>query len=130
MRAKGVSNKLKHPEEQGAFDISPTKTISIRMEKSMEELIGGYGWADPIEIPPQLVPPQGLRVNADVEAYVETLQATVVKPPWIDSVVNGGRPPCVFQPDSLPSHKALKPQNWMDRRESSSSCHTRLMVAF
>ncbi|KAM3171270.1 hypothetical protein ACTXT7_016956 [Hymenolepis weldensis] len=30
--------------------------------------------------------------NADADAYVETLQTIVVKPPWIDSVANGGRP--------------------------------------
>ncbi|KAM3182913.1 hypothetical protein ACTXT7_011397 [Hymenolepis weldensis] len=32
--------------------------------------------------------PQGLRVNADTDAYVKALQ-TIVKPPWIDTVVNG-----------------------------------------
>ncbi|KAM3179779.1 hypothetical protein ACTXT7_017620, partial [Hymenolepis weldensis] len=55
----------------------------------------------------------GLRVNAhphahahahaDADAYVETLQSIVVKPPWIDSAVNGGRPSYVFQQDSAPS---------------------------
>ncbi|KAM3174757.1 hypothetical protein ACTXT7_009887 [Hymenolepis weldensis] len=37
-------------------------------------------------IPPFL--PQGLGVNTDANAYVETLQTIVVKPPWIDSVAN------------------------------------------
>ncbi|KAM3185613.1 hypothetical protein ACTXT7_006024 [Hymenolepis weldensis] len=38
--------------------------------------------------------PQGLRVNADADAdaYVETPQFIIAKPPWIDSVANGGRP--------------------------------------
>ncbi|KAM3186058.1 hypothetical protein ACTXT7_005155 [Hymenolepis weldensis] len=58
--------------------------------------------------------PQGLRVNEDAgaDAYLENLQTIVVKRPWIDSVVNGGRP-YVSQPDSASSHKALKTQEWM-----------------
>ncbi|KAM3179802.1 hypothetical protein ACTXT7_017565 [Hymenolepis weldensis] len=48
--------------------------------------------------------PKDLRANADVDAYVETLQIVVVKPPWIDSVANEGRP-YVFQQDSAPSIK-------------------------
>ncbi|KAM3176011.1 hypothetical protein ACTXT7_007341 [Hymenolepis weldensis] len=54
----------------------------------------------------------GLRVNADADAYVVTLQAIVVKPLWIDSVANGARP-YVFLQDSAPSHNALKIQDWM-----------------
>ncbi|KAM3179359.1 hypothetical protein ACTXT7_000760 [Hymenolepis weldensis] len=50
------------------------------------------------------------RVNADANAYVETIQIIVVKPFWIDSEANGGRP-YVFQQDSPPSHKALKTQD-------------------
>ncbi|KAM3173558.1 hypothetical protein ACTXT7_012275 [Hymenolepis weldensis] len=71
----------------------------------------------------------GLRVNEDVNAYVEILQTIVVKPPWIDSVANGGRPLYVFQQDPLPSHIALNIQNWMDGQEFSSSCHTKLLLA-
>ncbi|KAM3180944.1 hypothetical protein ACTXT7_015316 [Hymenolepis weldensis] len=54
----------------------------------------------------------GLRVNADAngDAYVETPQITVVKLPWIDIVVNGGRP-YIFQGDSALFHEALKIQN-------------------
>ncbi|KAM3187693.1 hypothetical protein ACTXT7_001806 [Hymenolepis weldensis] len=37
--------------------------------------------------------PQGLRVNADAGANVETFQTTVAKLPRIDSIANGGRPP-------------------------------------
>ncbi|KAM3179854.1 hypothetical protein ACTXT7_017456, partial [Hymenolepis weldensis] len=74
--------------------------------------------------------PQSLRVNADADtdadvdadAYVEILQ-TIVNPPWINSVANGGRP-YVFQQDSTPSHGALDTQDYMDGREFSSSCHT------
>ncbi|KAM3186664.1 hypothetical protein ACTXT7_003870 [Hymenolepis weldensis] len=44
--------------------------------------------------------PLDLRANAGADAYVETLQ-TIVKPPWIDRVANGGRP-YVFQQDSAP----------------------------
>ncbi|KAM3180635.1 hypothetical protein ACTXT7_015907 [Hymenolepis weldensis] len=58
--------------------------------------------------------PQGLRVNGDVDTYVETLQTIVVKPPWIESAANGGRPPYVFQQDSAQFHEALKTQDWMD----------------
>ncbi|KAM3179540.1 hypothetical protein ACTXT7_000429 [Hymenolepis weldensis] len=50
---------------------------------------------------------ESLRVNADADACEETLQTIVVKPPWIDSVANGGGP-YIFQQDSAPSHKALK----------------------
>ncbi|KAM3182447.1 hypothetical protein ACTXT7_012366 [Hymenolepis weldensis] len=56
-----------------------------------------------------------------LNVYVETLQ-TIVKPPWIDSVANGGRP-YTFQQDLAPSHKALKIQDWMDDQEFSSSYH-------
>ncbi|KAM3174043.1 hypothetical protein ACTXT7_011339 [Hymenolepis weldensis] len=54
----------------------------------------------------------GLRVNADAngDAYVKTPQIIVVKMPWIDIVVNGGRP-YVFQRDSALFHEALKGQN-------------------
>ncbi|KAM3173692.1 hypothetical protein ACTXT7_012046 [Hymenolepis weldensis] len=52
---------------------------------------------------------QGPRVNADADAYVETLQ-TIVKPLWIDSVANGGRP-YVFQQDLTLSHEPSKTQN-------------------
>ncbi|VUZ57425.1 unnamed protein product [Hymenolepis diminuta] len=34
----------------------------------------------------------GLRVNTDSDAYVETVQTVYVKPSWIDSVANGERP--------------------------------------
>ncbi|VUZ55892.1 unnamed protein product, partial [Hymenolepis diminuta] len=50
--------------------------------------------------------------ESDADVYVETLQAIIVKTPWIDRVANGGRP-YVFQQDSAPSHKALKSEDWM-----------------
>ncbi|KAM3172694.1 hypothetical protein ACTXT7_014006 [Hymenolepis weldensis] len=59
--------------------------------------------------------PQGLRVNADAN------------PPSIDTVANGGRP-CVLQQDSPPSRIPLNIQDWMDGRELSSSCHTKLRL--
>ncbi|KAM3182518.1 hypothetical protein ACTXT7_012219 [Hymenolepis weldensis] len=66
MRAKGLLNKLKHPEEQeDPWFFSDEKT-STKMKKSIEEMIGGYVQADSNEVP------TGLRVNAD--SYVETLQ--------------------------------------------------------
>ncbi|KAM3188208.1 hypothetical protein ACTXT7_000706 [Hymenolepis weldensis] len=68
----------------------------------------------------------GHRVNAD--AHVETLQIIVVKPPWIDSVANRGRP-YVFHQDSAPSHKALKTRDWLDDREFSLSCHAKFLMA-
>ncbi|KAM3186983.1 hypothetical protein ACTXT7_003218 [Hymenolepis weldensis] len=67
----------------------------------------------------------GRRVNADVDAYVETLQTVVVRPPWIDSMPNRGRLD-VFQQDSVPSHEVLKIQDSMDGGEFSSSCHAKL----
>ncbi|KAM3175288.1 hypothetical protein ACTXT7_008820 [Hymenolepis weldensis] len=54
--------------------------------------------------------PQDFRINTDADAYVETLQTIVVKPPWIDSAANGGRS-YIFQQDSAPSHKPLKSQD-------------------
>ncbi|KAM3184374.1 hypothetical protein ACTXT7_008475 [Hymenolepis weldensis] len=72
--------------------------------------------------------PQGLRVNADAGAYVETLQTTAVGLYWIDSAVNEGRP-CVYRKDSVRAHKAPKTQDWMDSQEFSSSCHTKLLMA-
>ncbi|KAM3177024.1 hypothetical protein ACTXT7_005328 [Hymenolepis weldensis] len=51
---------------------------------------------------PQFLP-QGLTANADADACVKTLPTIVVKPPWIDSVANGGRPH-IFQQYSAPSH--------------------------
>ncbi|KAM3173010.1 hypothetical protein ACTXT7_013368, partial [Hymenolepis weldensis] len=47
-----------------------------------------------------------LRVNADADTYVKTLQTTLVKL-WIDSIANGGRS-YVFQQDSAPSQKLSK----------------------
>ncbi|KAM3181725.1 hypothetical protein ACTXT7_013805 [Hymenolepis weldensis] len=72
----------------------------------------------------------GNRVNAyaDADAHVGTFQTIVVKPSWVESIANGGRP-YVFQQDSAPSHRALKTRDWMDGREFSSSCHTKLMTA-
>ncbi|KAM3176032.1 hypothetical protein ACTXT7_007300 [Hymenolepis weldensis] len=43
-----------------------------------------------IMTPPAL--PQGLRVNADAVAHVETIQTFVGKPSWIDNVASGGKP--------------------------------------
>ncbi|KAM3179374.1 hypothetical protein ACTXT7_000678 [Hymenolepis weldensis] len=70
---------------------------------------------------------QGLRFNADADAYVETLQ-TIVKSAWIGNVANGGRPHALQQ-DSASSLKALKIQDWMDGLECSSPCHTKLLIA-
>ncbi|KAM3172241.1 hypothetical protein ACTXT7_014953 [Hymenolepis weldensis] len=74
----------------------------------------------------------GLRVNADgdtdADAYVETLPAIAIKPPWIDCATNGGRL-YVFQQDSAPHRKALKTHGWMNRRELPLSCHTKLSAA-
>ncbi|KAM3170956.1 hypothetical protein ACTXT7_017575 [Hymenolepis weldensis] len=102
-------------------------------------MIGGYVQVDLTEVPTVMLTKflltvmvfgVDLRVNADADTYVETLQTIIVKPPWMDSVVNnGGRPPYVFQQDSPPSHKALETQDWMDGREFSSSCHTKLLMA-
>ncbi|KAM3172148.1 hypothetical protein ACTXT7_015146 [Hymenolepis weldensis] len=104
------------------------------MKKSIEEMIGGYVRVEPTEFPITMHEREvssnsdGLRccegsergalhdssiflkdlsVNADADAYVETLQIIVVVMPWIDSTANGGRPLYVFQQDSAPSHKAL-----------------------
>ncbi|KAM3172464.1 hypothetical protein ACTXT7_014469 [Hymenolepis weldensis] len=68
----------------------------------------GYVWADPTEVPTvRHAHEVSITVNADADACAETLQTIVLKPPWIDSVVNGGGP-YVFQQDSAPFRKALK----------------------
>ncbi|KAM3171500.1 hypothetical protein ACTXT7_016503 [Hymenolepis weldensis] len=151
MRAKQLVKKLKQPEEEECLWFFFDQKNCSRMEKSIEEMIDGWLYA---EVPnvmhahevssssqwrgrehtmsPQFFL-QGLRVNADADAYVETLQTIVVKSSWIDSAANGGRPhpppppPHIFQQDSAPSHKALKTQDWMDDEELLSSCHTKLM---
>ncbi|KAM3185356.1 hypothetical protein ACTXT7_006534 [Hymenolepis weldensis] len=99
------------------------------MKKSVEEMIGCYVRADPTEVSATVMctkflvtvmvfgVTQGIMTptffsNADADAYVETLQTIVVKPPWIDGVAN--ERPYVFQRDSAPSHKALKTHDWMD----------------
>ncbi|KAM3185157.1 hypothetical protein ACTXT7_006937 [Hymenolepis weldensis] len=71
-------------------------------------MIGGYVRSDSTEVSTAM----GTKVNADanVDACVETLQAIDNKPPFIESVANGGRP-YVFQHDSAPSYKALKTQD-------------------
>ncbi|KAM3173076.1 hypothetical protein ACTXT7_013209 [Hymenolepis weldensis] len=103
-------------------------------------MIWGYVWADPTELQtamctklPATVMVFGVvkGINTDAGAYVETLQTIVVKPPWIDSVANGGRPPYVFQQASAPSHKALKRQNWMveNFHHHVTPHHTKLMGA-
>ncbi|VDL64595.1 unnamed protein product [Hymenolepis diminuta] len=66
-------------------------------------MIGDYVWADPTQVTTVMEEseggahydsstfPQDLKDNIDVNAYVETHQIIVVKPPWIDGVANGGR---------------------------------------
>ncbi|KAM3179768.1 hypothetical protein ACTXT7_017642 [Hymenolepis weldensis] len=75
MRAKLLLEKLKHSEEEECLWLISKLKTSTRMKKSLKE---------------------GVRVSADadadVNAYVETLQTIVIKPPWIDGVVNGGGP--------------------------------------
>ncbi|KAM3182946.1 hypothetical protein ACTXT7_011316 [Hymenolepis weldensis] len=70
--------------------------------------------------------PLGLRVNADADAYVKTLQI-IIKLPWILSAANGGRP-YVFQLDSPQSYGVLKTQDYLDCREFSF-CQSKLMAA-
>ncbi|KAM3170965.1 hypothetical protein ACTXT7_017556, partial [Hymenolepis weldensis] len=118
MHAKGLSKKLKHSEEQKCLWFYSNERAS--------------GWVDgrfPLEFQPLCMrtkfPPTvmlfGVVSNAD--AYVETLQTIVVKPPYMDNVANGGES-YVFQQDSAPSLLTLKTHDWMDSREFSSSCHT------
>ncbi|KAM3185089.1 hypothetical protein ACTXT7_007091 [Hymenolepis weldensis] len=101
-------------------------------------MIGGHVRADPTEVPTVMhmkfpatvivfgiviregdiiTPhffPQGLKVSADADAYLETLQTIVVKPPWIDSVANGGRPPMSSSKICLHPIKLTKPRiGWM-----------------
>ncbi|KAM3174537.1 hypothetical protein ACTXT7_010324 [Hymenolepis weldensis] len=115
MRAEGLLNKLKHPEEQECPWFYSDKKTFTRMKKSIEELIDGHVRADPIELSPVVHAHEGLRVNADADAYVETPQTIATKPLWIDSVANGGGP-------------SLETQDWMDGREFSSSRHTKLLM--
>ncbi|KAM3176323.1 hypothetical protein ACTXT7_006739 [Hymenolepis weldensis] len=100
VRAKRLLNRLKHPEEEECLWLFFDEKISPRIKKSIQEMIGGYVRADPIEVPAAMrtnFPAQqtvmvfsGLRVNID--AYVENRRTTVVKPPWIDGVANEGKP--------------------------------------
>ncbi|KAM3177933.1 hypothetical protein ACTXT7_003575 [Hymenolepis weldensis] len=80
---------------------------------SIQEMISGCVRTDPTEVqtvmrtkfPPILmVSGAGLRVNADADAYVETLQ-TIVKP-CIDNVVNGRS--SFLKQDLASPHKAHK----------------------
>ncbi|KAM3174819.1 hypothetical protein ACTXT7_009772 [Hymenolepis weldensis] len=87
MRAKGLLNKWKHPEEQ--------ECLWIKM--SIQEMIGDYVGADFMEfqllcmrtkfLAQMMVFGVGLRVNADAAAYVETFQTIVVEP-WIERKFN------------------------------------------
>ncbi|KAM3171281.1 hypothetical protein ACTXT7_016924 [Hymenolepis weldensis] len=106
MRAKRLFKKLKHPEEEERLS-----SYSDRKNFQQDEKVnaGNDRWL--------------AIVNVGTDAYVETLQASVVKPPWINGLANGGRP-YVFQLDSAPSHKALTTHDWMYSREFSSPCHT------
>ncbi|KAM3170938.1 hypothetical protein ACTXT7_017609 [Hymenolepis weldensis] len=131
MSARRLINKLKRPEELECLWFFSYEKHFHQDQESIEEVIGGYVRANPTEVPTVIRTkflPTSLRVNADAEVYVETLQTIVVKPPWIDSVANGGRP-YIFQHASALSHKALNTQDWMDGREFSSSCHTKLPMA-
>ncbi|KAM3176470.1 hypothetical protein ACTXT7_006459 [Hymenolepis weldensis] len=76
-RTNRLLNKVKHPEEQECLWFLSDQKTSTRMKKSIEEMIGGYC----------------LKVNAEADAYVESLQTIVVKLSWIDSVANGTPPP-------------------------------------
>ncbi|KAM3183463.1 hypothetical protein ACTXT7_010305 [Hymenolepis weldensis] len=90
MHAKRLSKKLRHPEERQYFRFFFDEENLHQDEK---------------------VSPRNDSANAD--AHIETLQTTVVKPPWIDSVANGGKSSYFFQQDSAPSYKALETQDWM-----------------
>ncbi|KAM3182337.1 hypothetical protein ACTXT7_012585 [Hymenolepis weldensis] len=138
MRAKGLLQKLKHPEEEEGLWCYYNEDNFHRNEevnRRNDRVLAMCGWVDCTEIPTLMLAheaptngavksevllrvrkrhimtppyfPQDLRANAgggaDTNVYVETLQTIVVKPPWVDSVVNGGRP-YVFQQDSPPSH--------------------------
>ncbi|KAM3180955.1 hypothetical protein ACTXT7_015296 [Hymenolepis weldensis] len=127
MRVKRLFKKLKHLEEENCLrffsdeqNFHQDQKVDPRMMVFVVVSSEGH-----IMTP---IFPQGLGVNADEDAYVATLQTIIVKPPWIDSVANGGRPPYVLQQDSPPFHKALKSQDWTDGREFSS-CYTKLMPA-
>ncbi|KAM3172751.1 hypothetical protein ACTXT7_013913 [Hymenolepis weldensis] len=136
MRAKQLFNKLKRPEEKECLWFFSDGVNFHQDEKSIQEMIGSYVRTDPTEVTtvirtkfPETVMffsavsnerhimtppffPLDLRVKIDANAYVRTI-LTIVKPPWIGSVANGGRL-YAFQQDKAPSHKALKIQDYMD----------------
>ncbi|KAM3183934.1 hypothetical protein ACTXT7_009364 [Hymenolepis weldensis] len=109
-------------KNNGVFGFSPTKTTSTtKIKKSTKEMIGVYVRVDPTKVPTAMHAHEasdnrdGFRCceeQINVDAYVKTLQATVVKQPWMDSVANGARS-YVFQQESAVSHKALKIRDWM-----------------
>ncbi|KAM3177759.1 hypothetical protein ACTXT7_003916 [Hymenolepis weldensis] len=69
--------------------------------------------------------PQSPRVNEDADAYVGIVQ-TIVKPPWVNTVANGGRP-CLSTRFGSISKSSQNPG--LEGKEFLSSCHTELMTA-
>ncbi|VUZ40949.1 unnamed protein product [Hymenolepis diminuta] len=66
-----------HPEERECLWCFSHQKTFTGLKKSIEEMAGG--------------------VSVDVDTYVKTLQTTVVKPLWIESVANERRLPYVLQ---------------------------------
>ncbi|KAM3171983.1 hypothetical protein ACTXT7_015482 [Hymenolepis weldensis] len=139
MRAKGFSKKLKYPEEEECLWFFSDQK-NFHWDEKVNPRNNRWPCADPTQVPTVMHAhevfinskvlnffPRNLRDNVETDAYVEALR-TIFKPSWTDGVDRAGRL-CVFQQDSAPSYKALKTQDWMDSKEFSSSCHTKLLMA-
>ncbi|KAM3185400.1 hypothetical protein ACTXT7_006446 [Hymenolepis weldensis] len=138
MHAKPLLNNLKYPDDQKCLWLFSDDRNFHRDEKSIEEMIGGYVWADPTENATVMHAHEVStnsdafrcyeeQINADV--YEETLQNIIVKPPWIDSVTNG-RPPMSSNKSRLHPIKLTKPKIGWPRIFTIMSHQTKLMAAY
>ncbi|KAM3170953.1 hypothetical protein ACTXT7_017581 [Hymenolepis weldensis] len=122
MRAQRLVNKLKCTEEEECLwffsdeeNFHRHQKVNVRNEKWL--CVG-----DPIEVPTimhahEVYSNSGnsdVDVDADRDAYMGTLQTIGVKPPWIDSVGNGGRPSMFSNKIRLHPMQLSKPRiRWM-----------------
>ncbi|KAM3184935.1 hypothetical protein ACTXT7_007407 [Hymenolepis weldensis] len=103
--SKRTLKEIESPKRTGVSLVFPLRKNFLQDEKVNPRMMGGYVGADLTEVPTVMHADEifSNSVNADADAYAETLQTIVVKPPWIDSLANGERP-YAFQIDSAPSH--------------------------
>ncbi|KAM3175539.1 hypothetical protein ACTXT7_008302 [Hymenolepis weldensis] len=98
-RAVIVSIKAKHRNLEIVRFLKVAKSFLYKVRKRLNENNGD-------ELATMRRRKQHCRRSADSIRTPEFVR----RPPWIDSVANGGRP-YAFQQDSAPSHKAPKAQD-------------------